>query len=68
MSVDDETLVSDDPLKSYVCELRKLPALGREEAAECVRQLRSGGNQGEKAGRRLVEACLLLVVSIAERY
>ena len=67
-TVDDDPLFCDDPLRVYMGELRKVPALGREEEMDCVRHIRAGDEQSEDAGKRLAEANLLLVVSIAERY
>lgn len=42
-----------------------VPPLDREEEMECIQHVRAGGRQAEKAGERLVEANLQLVVTIA---
>lgn len=66
--MDDGHSSLDDPLKVYLAELRNFPPLGREEEMECMRRVRAGDESAEDAGRRLVEANLQLVVTIAERY
>ena len=63
-----ENSLVDEPLKVYLAELRKVPALGREEEMDCVRHIRAGDEHAEAARLRLTEASLSLVVSIAERY
>jgi len=42
--------------------------LSRDEEIACIRHVRAGDQQAAAAAKRLVEANLLLVVSIAERY
>jgi DNA-directed RNA polymerase sigma subunit (sigma70/sigma32) len=42
--------------------------MNREEEIECINHVRAGDHVAESAGKRLVEANLLLAVSIAERY
>jgi RNA polymerase primary sigma factor len=63
-----ENSLVDEPLKVYLAELRKVPALGSEEEMDCVRHIRAGDEHAEPARLRLTEASLSLVVSIAERY
>jgi RNA polymerase primary sigma factor len=66
---DDPLGLVDDPLGAYLSELDQVPAMTREEEIELARRIRSGDEQAaESARRRLVEANLRLVVSIAERY
>lgn len=66
--MDHDPVFSDDPVAVYLAELHKLPPLSREEEMNCVQHVRAAGPQAESAGKRLAEAALLLVVSIAERY
>jgi RNA polymerase primary sigma factor len=58
----------DDPIKAYLAEVAKVPPLSRDEESGCVRHIRAGGQQAEFAAKRLLEANLHLVVSIAERF
>lgn len=67
-NLDDDALPYGDPLRIYVSELRRTPALTREEEIECVAHVRAGDQMADSAAKRLLEANLLLVVSIAERY
>jgi RNA polymerase primary sigma factor len=60
-------LVFDDPLAVYLAKLKNVPPLAREEEMECIQHVRAGDERAENAGKRLVEANLHLVVTIAER-
>ena len=55
----------DDPVKLYLKEIGRVPLLSVEEEAELARKMSEGD---EKAKKKLVEANLRLVVSIAKRY
>ena len=68
MSLNDDQTFVDDPVKVYLAEVLKVPPLSRGEEIRCVQHVRAGDQQAESAGKRLVEANLHLVVSIAERY
>lgn len=55
----------DDPVKMYLKDIGKVPLLSQEEEVELAKRMAEGD---EEAKRRLSEANLRLVVSIAKRY
>ncbi|MGQ9556906.1 MAG: RNA polymerase sigma factor RpoD [Desulfurispora sp.] len=55
----------DDPVRMYLKEIGRVPLLTPEEEVELARRMEQGD---EEAKRRLAEANLRLVVSIAKRY
>lgn len=55
----------DDPVKVYLKEIGKVPLLSMEEELKLAEKIRQGD---ENAKRKLSEANLRLVVSIAKRY
>ena len=55
----------DDPVKMYLKDIGKVPLLSPDEEAELARRMLEGD---EEAKKRLSEANLRLVVSIAKRY
>ena len=55
----------DDPVRMYLKEIGKVPLLDSEEEIELARRMAEGD---EKAKKKLAEANLRLVVSIAKRY
>ena len=55
----------DDPVRMYLKEIGRIPLLSPEEEIELARRIEQGD---EEAKRRLAEANLRLVVSIAKRY
>ena len=55
----------DDPVRMYLKEIGKVPLLSAEEENELAKRMEQGD---EEAKRRLAEANLRLVVSIAKRY
>lgn len=55
----------DDPVRMYLKEIGKIPLLTPEEEIELAKRMEKGD---EEAKRRLTEANLRLVVSIAKRY
>jgi DNA-directed RNA polymerase sigma subunit (sigma70/sigma32) len=67
-SLEDDFLFVDDPVTVYVGQLHTSPPLSRDEEIDCVHHVRTGDQLAESAKKRLAEAHLLLVVSIAERY
>ena len=64
LSVPDSVAI-DDPVRMYLKEIGKVPLLSSEEEAELAMKMSKGDLQ---AKRRLAEANLRLVVSIAKRY
>jgi len=55
----------DDPVRMYLKEIGKVPLLNAEEEIELAKQMELGDDNAKK---RLAEANLRLVVSIAKRY
>lgn len=55
----------DDPVRMYLKEIGRVPLLSAEEEVELAKRIEEGD---ETAKRRLAEANLRLVVSIAKRY
>lgn len=55
----------DDPVRMYLKEIGRVPLLTAEEEVELAKRIEAGD---EEAKRRLAEANLRLVVSIAKRY
>ncbi|NSW89981.1 MAG: RNA polymerase sigma factor RpoD [Firmicutes bacterium] len=60
-----EGISIDDPVRMYLKEIGKVPLLTAEEEIELARRMEEGDPE---AKRRLAEANLRLVVSIAKRY
>ena len=63
-SVSDAS-ASDDPVKIYLKEIGRVPLLTPEEEIELAQKMKDGDKDAKK---RLAEANLRLVVSIAKRY
>ena len=61
-------VIDDDPVKVYLKEIGRVPLLSPEEEIDLALKIQAGGPDGEKAKKRLSEANLRLVVSIAKRY
>lgn len=55
----------DDPVRMYLKEIGRVPLLSSEEEVDLAKRMEAGE---EEAKRRLAEANLRLVVSIAKRY
>ena len=55
----------DDPVRMYLKEIGKVPLLSADEEIEYAKRMEEGD---EEAKKRLAEANLRLVVSIAKRY
>lgn len=60
-----DSIVIDDPVKVYLKEIGRVPLLTPEEEIDLAIRIQEGD---EKAKKRLSEANLRLVVSIAKRY
>ena len=60
-----DTFATDDPVRMYLKEIGKVPLLTPEEELELAMKMSEGD---EAAKRRMTEANLRLVVSIAKRY
>ncbi|MCR4807481.1 MAG: RNA polymerase sigma factor RpoD [Lachnospiraceae bacterium] len=67
LSVPDGVSI-EDPVRMYLKEIGKVPLLSAEEEIELAQKMEKGGDEGEEAKKRLAEANLRLVVSIAKRY
>jgi len=67
--IDTETLVDsfsvDDPVRMYLKEIGKVPLLSADEEIELAKRMAEGD---EAAKKKMAEANLRLVVSIAKRY
>ncbi len=64
-----EGLAVDDPVKIYLKEIGRVPLLSGDEEIELARLMAEGTPlQAKRAKRRLSEANLRLVVSIAKKY
>ena len=64
-TVDDKNNGTDDPVKVYLKEIGRVPLLTAEEEIELATRI---NDNDEEAKKRLAEANLRLVVSIAKRY
>ncbi len=60
-----KTIAVDDPVRMYLKEIGKVPLLSADEEIELAKRMEAGD---EEAKKRLCEANLRLVVSIAKRY
>ncbi|OXS62479.1 RNA polymerase sigma factor RpoD [Cohnella sp. CIP 111063] len=58
----------NDPVRMYLKEIGRVPLLGADDEVELAKKIEIGGPDGEEAKKRLAEANLRLVVSIAKRY
>ncbi len=75
MDSDDEQQIAvprgvslDDPVRMYLREIGRIKLLTAEEEIDLARKIIQGGNVGAVAKRKLVQANLRLVVSIAKKY
>ena len=58
----------DDPVRMYLREIGRIKLLTADEEIDLARKIVAGGNGGAVAKRKLVQANLRLVVSIAKKY
>lgn len=58
----------DDPVRMYLREIGRIHLLTAEEEIDLARKIVKGGPVGQIAKRKLVQANLRLVVSIAKKY
>ena len=58
----------DDPVRMYLREIGRIKLLTAEQEIDLAKKIIQGGNAGVIAKRRLVQANLRLVVSIAKKY
>ena len=65
VSAEEAAVVVDDPVKAYLKEIGGIPLLLQEEELELAKRLKENDQSAKK---RLAEANLRLVVSIAKRY
>ena len=63
-----EGISIDDPVRMYLKEIGKVPLLTAEEEIDIAKKMLEGGEEAEAAKKKLAEANLRLVVSIAKRY
>ena len=61
-------LPSDDPVRMYLREIGRIPLLNAQQEIELARKIEAGGAEGAIAKRKLTQANLRLVVSIAKKY
>jgi RNA polymerase primary sigma factor len=59
---------AEDSIKLYLKEIGRIPLLTAEQEIKFAREIEKGGHAGEEAKRKLVQANLRLVVSIAKKY
>ncbi len=62
------SLDENDPLYVYTREINSIEPLTKNEEDDLFQHVRAHDDEAETAGRRLIEANLRLVVSIAERH
>ena len=65
MALSTEGIAIDDPVKIYLKEIGRVPLLSAEEEIELAQRMSQGDSYAKK---RLSEANLRLVVSIAKKY
>ena len=61
-------VVVDDPVRMYLREIGRIKLLSGDQEIELAKKINNGGKAGEIAKKKLVQANLRLVVSIAKKY
>lgn len=61
-------LSTDDPVRMYLRQIGRIPLLHADQEIGLARLIEKGGPDGSVAKRKLVQANLRLVVSIAKKY
>jgi len=59
---------TEDPVRMYLREIGTIPLLSGAQEVALAKSIEAGGALGERAKRKLAEANLRLVVSIAKKY
>ncbi len=67
LSVPDSVSI-EDPVRMYLKEIGKVALLSADQEIALAKLMEQGGPEGEEAKKKLAEANLRLVVSIAKRY
>ncbi|MBX2860739.1 MAG: RNA polymerase sigma factor RpoD [Vampirovibrio sp.] len=67
-SQESKSMSLDDPVRMYLREIGRIHLLTPEQEIELARKIAAGGPKGAEAKRKLVQANLRLVVSIAKKY
>jgi RNA polymerase primary sigma factor len=67
-SAETRGVVIDDPVRMYLREIGRVKLLTADEEIELARKIAEGGQVGLRAKKKLVQANLRLVVSIAKKY
>ncbi|MFM7389940.1 MAG: RNA polymerase sigma factor RpoD [Vampirovibrionales bacterium] len=65
---DTKGMMLDDPVRMYLREIGRVSLLSADEEIELARRIAEGGDSGQRAKKKLVQANLRLVVSIAKKY
>ena len=60
--------ISDDPVKVYLREIGRIKLLSTDDEIRLAKEIMEGGRKGDIAKKKLVQANLRLVVSIAKKY
>lgn len=54
--MDENTVLSDDPLQVYLSQVGQIPPLDSAEESTCIDHVRAGDDMAEAGAKRLVEA------------
>lgn len=63
-----ERVPPSDPVQAYLRSIGSIPLLTPEEEVMLAKQMAENGKLGQEARRRMIEANLRLVVSVAKKY